>query len=296
MQLIKTIKYITSHPLTRNNKWSAMMRFFNWQIKKSFDKKGVTYPFVEESKLLVKKGMAGATGNIYVGLHEFEDMGFLLHFLEEQDLFVDIGANIGAYTVLASKVKKARTISIEPVPETHGHLVSNVKLNEIEERVSTHNIGIGSESRILSFTADLDTVNHVILNKSVANFETVDVKVKPLDDLLEGHSPCLLKIDVEGFEQEVLDGATKTLSKDSLSAIIIELNGSGGRYGYSDSTIHKKLIGFGFAPYNYDPFNRQLLKLTSFNTTCNTIYIRNEIKVNQKLKVSKRIKILNQYL
>ena len=45
---------------------------------------------------MARKGMTGASGNIYFGLHEFEEMGFLLHFLREEDLFIDIGAYIGS--------------------------------------------------------------------------------------------------------------------------------------------------------------------------------------------------------
>jgi hypothetical protein len=47
-------------------------------------------------------GMTGATGNLYVGLHEFEEMAFLLHFLRPGDLFADVGANVGSYTILAA--------------------------------------------------------------------------------------------------------------------------------------------------------------------------------------------------
>lgn len=54
--------------------------------------------------------MTGATGNIYVGLHEFEDMAFLLHVLRRTDLFVDVGANIGSYTILAGGAAGAKLL------------------------------------------------------------------------------------------------------------------------------------------------------------------------------------------
>ena len=57
--------------------------------------------------------MTGATGNIYAGLHEFVDMAFCLHLLRSGDLFVDVGANIGSYTVLASKVAGANSVTLE---------------------------------------------------------------------------------------------------------------------------------------------------------------------------------------
>jgi hypothetical protein len=49
-------------------------------------------------------GMTGATQNIYVGLQEFVDIMLTLHFLRKGDLFLDMGANVGSYTILASGV------------------------------------------------------------------------------------------------------------------------------------------------------------------------------------------------
>ena len=45
--------------------------------------------------------MHGVTGNVYCGLHDFAEMSFMLHLLRAGDLFADIGANVGSYTVLA---------------------------------------------------------------------------------------------------------------------------------------------------------------------------------------------------
>jgi thymidylate synthase len=63
--------------------------------------------------------MTGATGNIYAGLHEFEDMAFLLHLLRSEDMFADVGSNIGSYTILASGVVGAKSVAFEPVPSTY---------------------------------------------------------------------------------------------------------------------------------------------------------------------------------
>jgi hypothetical protein len=67
------------------------------------------------------KGLTGATGNWYCGLDAFEDMAFLLHFMREEDLFVDVGANIGSYTILAGNEVGAETIEIEPITDARGH-------------------------------------------------------------------------------------------------------------------------------------------------------------------------------
>ena len=64
------------------------------------------------------------TGNIYCGLAKFADMAFVLHVLRAGDLFVDIGANAGAYTLLASSVTGAKTTCFEPAPATYARLLA----------------------------------------------------------------------------------------------------------------------------------------------------------------------------
>ena len=73
--------------------------------------------------------MRGATGNIYAGLHEFIDMIFRLYFLQPDDLFLDIGANVGSYTILASGVCGAETWAFEPDPDSASFLRRNFKMH-----------------------------------------------------------------------------------------------------------------------------------------------------------------------
>ena len=247
----------------------------------------ISVPFVSGSKLLVKKGMTGATGNIYTGLHEFEDMSFLLHFLKEDDLFVDIGANVGSYTVLASKVKSARTISIEPIPATFDHLLNNIKTNQIENLVSAVNIGLGEEESILKFTCDLDTVNHVTLN---GEENCVEVEIRTLDSLIQHGDPILIKMDVEGFEKKVIQGGSVVLSNHNLKALLIELNGSGSRYGIDDISVHEDITNFGFKPFKYLPFERKLIELDTFGSA-NTLYLRDFEFVTNRLRAAENISV-----
>ena len=125
-QLLQTIKYIFGHPISGRHKFKAIGLFLKWQLGQWLLPYPVEYPFIGKTKLLVKKGLTGATGNIYTGLHEFTEMGFLLHFLRKEDLFVDIGANIGSYTILAASHIESDTISIEPVPTTFSNLINNI--------------------------------------------------------------------------------------------------------------------------------------------------------------------------
>ena len=224
--------------------------------------------------------MTGATGNVYAGLHEFEDMAFVLHLLKKEDMFVDVGANIGSYTMLASGAVGARCVSIEPIPSTFAHLIDNINLNGLGDKVSALNIGLGNENGKLRFTSGFDTVNHVVADAD-AGVKTIDVQVKMLDDILLNIEPKLIKIDVEGFETNVIKGASKVLSNPSLLAVLMELNGSGERYGFDESELNQTMLDFGFKTYQYMPFERELVSLDGKNQKSgNTLYLRdiNEIK------------------
>jgi FkbM family methyltransferase len=291
--LLATLKFIFNHPATRNDKWSAFWRFAGWQIQSRTFSRPVVYPFVENSRLLIHRGMTGATGNIYTGLHEFEDMMFLLHLLRPSDLFADVGANIGSYTILASSVTRAKSISFEPVSATFLHLKHNVALNDIDALTELHNAGVGKETGKLSFTSSYDTMNHVIADPSQSIPGTIQVDIVTLDEVLKGRIPTLIKIDTEGFEMAVLEGASLTLKQPALISIIVELNGSCHRYGINERDIHAFISKQGFIPISYNPFDRSYAVKDSFNPNGNTIYIKPEGDVAKRLSAARKFQVLN---
>jgi len=285
----RTLRFLTLHPFASKHLNLAIYNWLGWQFRSNIQKKTIVLPFVNDAKFIVKKGMTGITGNIYAGLHEFNDMGFLLHLLRQGDHFVDVGANVGSYTILASKVRRAFTTSFEPVPSTFDWLKRNTEVNDLEELVELNNQGCSNESKILKFSKEKDTTNHVLTDAD--EDEYIEVETVSLDIALK-HSPTLMKIDTEGFETEVLKGAQRILREDSLLAIIIELNGSGNRYGFDENKIDTDLKELGFFPYAYDPFNRHLTKLETFGDA-NTIYIRDIDEVSKRLQNAEAFMLWN---
>ena len=279
LKMLRTLKFIIKHPLNRDNKIKSIIKYFRWQLGIRMLKKPVIVNFVNQSRLIVKKGMTGATGNIYTGLQEFEDMSFVLHLLRKDDVMIDIGANIGSYTILAGAVIGAKTFSFEPIPETFRCLIDNVNINGIFNKVKCYNIGIADKNGILKFTSNLDTTNHVIINDSfIKNIDNIiDVPVRKLDTIISGCNPLLIKIDVEGFELQVLKGADEILKSKSLLAVIIET--------FSKNNMNKQMSKYGFKPFMYNSFNRKILPFDSkISTSNNTIYIKDIEKVKERIK------------
>lgn len=277
MGIVSILKGLSAHPLGKQAKYRAISGFIRWQLGCRLVPGPVLVDFVNNSKLLVGRGMTGATGNLYNGLHEFEDMAFLLHFLSNDDLFVDIGANVGSYTVLASSAIGARTMAFEPIPSTFDWLKRNVAVNGVTEHVRLYNMGVGSKKGCLLFTENQDTTNHVVVsNSNEESVGNIKVEVDTLDQFLGVDTPALIKIDVEGFETEVLSGAHRVLGLQSTCAVIMEINGSSVRYGYSDENILQRMMSYGFGTYRYDPFKRKLISLEGKSSgSGNTLFVKN---------------------
>ncbi len=277
------------HPLNAENKIKALIKFIKWQLGIRLLNGKILTPWVNNSSFICGLGETGMTGNYYTGLIEYEDMGFLLHTLQSDEIFVDIGANVGAYTILASKVIGSQSIAFEPLPETIDRLRDQIQINRIDSRVDIRNKGVGDKKCQLFFTNNNDTTNKVSPAGNINNSTIVEVTT--LDIELDNNSKYFLKIDVEGFEFNVIEGASNLLSSDAISAVIIELNGSGLEFGFSDEKVHQKLIGFGFKTIRYNPKLRIVTESNSFNKNFgNTIYVKDIERISNLCKISdKRI-------
>ncbi|MCL4752346.1 MAG: FkbM family methyltransferase [Myxococcales bacterium] len=252
-----------------------MSDWLRWQVGSRIVPGPVAVPWVGGARLLVVPGMTGATGNVYVGLHEFEEMAFLTHLLRRGDLFVDAGANIGSFTVLAAAVSGATCLAFEPHPPTFAQLEDNVRINHLEPLVTARQSALGERPSELRLTASLDSANHLLSPDEPNGSGFVSVPVNRLDTELGDRVPTAIKIDVEGFETSVLDGAGPTLAQEHLLAVVMELNGSGRRYGFRDEDLHQRMLAHGFASCRYAPFSRRLDQLPDGECPFgNGVYVR----------------------
>ena len=122
------------------------------------------------------------------------------------DFFIDIGSNVGSYTLLSGIVKKCTTVSFEPIPSTFKKLETNVRLNSENKNITLYNNGIGDKNGYLYFTNNLNTTNKVVGEKTD---NCISVKVDTLDSY--NFNPSVIKIDVEGYEQFVLKGGGENI-------------------------------------------------------------------------------------
>lgn len=294
MKIFRKIKYrwnqFKKHPTTKNSPLSALFRYINFNLKSRCFKENI-YSWIGNLKFIARRGDAGIVGNIYFGLYEFEESIFLLHYAIESDVFFDIGANLGHYSLIVSGLKNTISYAFEPIPETFLQLEKQVKLNKLHDKISIHNLGISDKRSELFFSTKKGTMNHIVLKESK---DVVKIPVTTIDNFCYDIQPTIIKIDVEGYEKFVLDGALNILKSEELKVIIIEFNNSGKKYGIDDMDVFKSLTQFGFLPYCYSYANKELFPLENYNDNkFNTIMIRDYENVKKRLNSNYRVKILN---
>ena len=142
----------------------------------------------------------------------------------------DAGANCGFYTLtLASRHSRWRFFSFEPHPNTFRHLEKNIAANRLEDRIKPIHAAVGASSGTCPLEVSPESSMAIVADSSfkcLKNPSLVEVRLCTLDEVstAEGVKPDLLKIDVEGFESEVLKGATECLK--AARHVIVECHSS----------------------------------------------------------------------
>jgi FkbM family methyltransferase len=281
-----------AHPMTRHAPLRIALNMVGWQLRSRLARGNHHVRWISGTSLLVHSGMTGATGNIYYGLAEFHDMAFVLHLLRPRDLFVDIGANVGAYSVLAGGVCGADVIAIEPIPATAEKLNANIILNDLRAQVEVIEACIGDSEGSVRMTCDLDTTNRVISPAEAPAKSQVEVPMRRLDLALQGRLPVFIKIDTEGFEGSVLRGSQEVLRSPGLLGVSVEGNGSNAYPGLEGKTIPDWMGQFGFTLVSYDGSSRVLSTDPSSYPMHNLLFVRNLEECKQRVASAKSVEIL----
>lgn len=204
---------------------------------------------------------------IATSAYEKAEQLFLQAFLKPGDVFLDVGANIGIFSLLASKKvgKKGFIHSFEPTPQTFQRLTYNIKLNSFQN-IYSHNKALSNKVGDNEFIISLDGFdawNSFGKPSQGTNFTKLIVETDTLDNFIKGNCLTkidLIKIDVEGWEVPVLEGGVEYFTKPNSAALLVEFSDQNLlNAGYTSLTLFNKLIDYGYKIFYYDVKNQRLV-------------------------------------
>jgi FkbM family methyltransferase len=224
----------------------ATRLFINQVLQREF-----VFSFYKNTRLHARSDFGSPILAFYLGLYEESSMKFLIKYLRPDDVFVDVGANVGVYTVLAAGVCGARVHAFEPVSLAYRALQDNVSLNGLKDRVTLHKCGVGSQRSAAFITTSRKGSNAISIGNGHGPVE--EIEINALDQMLGADVPEMIKVDVEGYEEQVLLGAINLLTSGRVNVVIVE---GIARHVGDDVRIERcfaTLAGCGFKLCTFDP-------------------------------------------
>lgn len=260
---IKTLEYIWLHPNCKQQKIRSVSRFFGWQFYKRITQRNIDILLTDNVKIRCYPDSRSAAAVIYCGLYDYHEMNFLLRYLRPEDSFIDIGANIGVYTLLAaSKIRSGSIYSFEALPKNYQRLQENLKLNQFNQ-VKTYELAISDYQGTVALNlAEGDSMPFI---SQTATKNTITVPTNTLDNLLQNQSFAnltLAKMDIDGAEILAFKGAISLLKQQRPYVWILEINDAVNNFGHQKQDIVELLSSYGYSLYSYNADTNQLQPIT----------------------------------
>ncbi len=205
---------IVRHPANRAHRARALSRAIGWQLYKRSVRRPREIKYAGY-RLRCYPDSHSASNIFYFGsLYDWHEMRFLRRYLRPGDGFVDVGANIGTYTLLAASLVGPRgsVDAFEPSPVAAGRLRESVTLNQLSN-VCVHETAIGDANGTTEFSIGWDVTDSVYTPADPYQQlrPRIEVELARLDDVLTDRPYSAGKLDVEGLELAALRGATAHL-------------------------------------------------------------------------------------
>lgn len=276
--MISKLRTLFSYSHNRKNPLAALIRLWKWKQAKNKNNK-LAYLFWGDRIIYCYPDSTSSMWLIYSYFYDKKEFMFLSKYLKNTDIVFDVGANIGIYSLWISKfVTEGKIIAFEPDPKNYQRCQEQLLNNKLGQ-VVLEDIALSSENGKLKFSTGKDMENHLLLDiQEIDNETTIQVESKKMDLYCEDKNITaidFIKIDVEGAEKFVFEGASQLLNSQKIKCILFEVNQQKEKFDTNDEQLMNilKKAGYSFYDYNYE--TNQLISLSKLpqNTHINILAI-----------------------
>lgn len=280
-QSLGIIEAVWTHPANHGKRLRSVMRFFGWQFLKRTFGRALVVDF-HGRKLKCYPDSTSSSSVIYFdGLPDYWEMKFIQAYLRPGDHFLDVGANVGVYTILAAScVGEGGSVdAFEPMEGTAKRIEDQVALNKLNN-VEVHRLAAGEENKTVDFGYANNSAMMHMRRKGEAGAGAVPVQSIRLDDFKPGKHYAMGKMDIEGAEPLALKGALNKLYQANPPVWLLELAGYSQFYGMSSEEVIDFLKSNGYVCGVYEPEERNVV----FTDQPWTLGVQNILAISEKHK------------
>lgn len=201
------------HPSNRHRRGRAVAAALGWQIHKRLGRGPRDVAFFGWTLRCHPDSNSASNVIYFTPRYDPDEMGFMQRYLRPGDGFLDVGANIGTYALLARRLVGGQglVVALEPHPVAAARCRENLQLNHLDD-VELHEAAVADVAGTAEFLDDFDVSNR-IRSDSDGVVATRTVAMVTLDEVLGDRPMALGKLDVEGHETAALRGAVQRLRR-----------------------------------------------------------------------------------
>jgi len=267
------LQWLFGHDVARKYPFRTVWRLINWEFMRILNR-SVESRYDETFDITLAPHEGASRLAYYFGVSEPELFAFYEGFLKPGMTVVDAGANIGLHTLFFAKRvgPEGRVYAFEPGQSAFVRLQSHVERNKLAN-VRCFHCALGAAEGVVALAENCqDNSRNFVVESSSKPIGTKNIALRPLDQVLKEESVGrvdFLKIDVEGFEPQVLGGASNYLRQQSIRVLQLELDDSSlARSGFSAGQISGMLHGVGYRCAEWSCQSRSFRPASkaSFNT------------------------------
>ncbi len=255
------VSFTWNHPANRGHRLTRTLSAIRFQILGRLFGRRARATLGDRSVIEADAHVYHSARAMYANPVDWNEMHAWKRALGPGSLFVDVGANVGLYTIWCIEAG-AEVIALEPSRIARERLFSNLELNGYSAEIVP--AAVGEAEGTLRLTSQLDNQNHLVLSGDSAGVETEEVPVLTLDGLVGDRMIDGLKVDVEGAELLVMKGADGLLADQRIKLIQLEWNESSLHLlGQDRAPLAELLTSNGYSLYTADE-RGELVPLSDF--------------------------------
>ncbi|MBC6112157.1 FkbM family methyltransferase [Pedobacter fastidiosus] len=283
--MFQSLKNLYKNEYNKKHSIFAFRRFIFWKIIRLFGLNNVKYTLWGNRKILLDSKSFHSMWLMYNYIVDWEEFNLIKDYIKADHTVLDVGTNMGYYTVWISKFigQNGQIHCFEPDSSNFKKLKQNAEINNLVKTAKLNNIALSDTNGFIPFTLGLDGQNHINLDQSN---KSVNVDTKKLDTYAEENNIeqiSYAKIDVEGFEYSVLKGAVNLLNNKKIDIIQLEINNTVENSTNNVDDILHLLANHNYILSGYNTGEKKLFPITYTPSRENYFAVHNLNSINQQL-------------
>jgi FkbM family methyltransferase len=251
---------VWGHAANRHRRARGLVNLVAWQFIKHVLKRPVVIRFHNRRLKCYPDSTSTSAALYFSGYPDYWEMKFLQAYLRPGDNFLDIGANTGVYSILASAYigPEGHIDAFEPIDRTATRIEEQAALNGLAN-LHVHRLAVSDRSGQLEFGySSNDAMMHLRRPGEQPHGARQEVECTRLDSFDGYRSYAIGKMDIEGAEPMALEGASGRLQQANPPVWLLELAGYSNCYGVTSEQVVRQLAVAGFDCAVFDPESGRL--------------------------------------